>query len=57
MLVLTRKQQQTLLIETPSGPIEVTIVDINGGKVKVGITADRSFQVVRKELLEQQQKK
>lgn len=49
MLVLTRKSGESLIIgET----IAVTIIEVRGGQVKIGVEAPREIAVYRKELLE-----
>lgn len=47
MLVLTRKPGEAIVI---GDDIEIEIVAIGGGKVRVGITAPRSTTVHRKEV-------
>ena len=49
MLVLTRKRNQSIII---GDNIEVTIVDIHGEQVKLGIAAPRDITVHRKEIFE-----
>jgi len=48
MLVLTRKPNEQLVIA--DGLITVTVVDIRGDKVRLGITAPRDISVHRKEV-------
>lgn len=50
MLVLSRKKSETIVL--PELGIEITIVEIRGDKVKVGIEADKSITVHRKEVHE-----
>lgn len=50
MLVLARRSGESLVID---GDIEVTIVEIQGDKVKIGINAPKKIPVFRKELLEE----
>ena len=50
MLILSRKIGQRIVI---AGDIEITVVDVRGEQVRIGITAPRSIAVHRKELLEQ----
>ena len=50
MLVLSRLEGQVITI---GDNIRVTIVEVRGGKVRVGIDAPRDVQVLRAELLEQ----
>lgn len=47
MLVLTRLINETIMI---GDEIEITIVDVRGDKVRVGITAPNSVPVHRKEV-------
>jgi len=49
MLVFTRKKDESLII---GNEIEVTILSIGSGNVKVGITAPRHISVHRQEVYE-----
>ena len=49
MLVLSRQKDQTIMI---GDNIEITIVDIRGDKVRIGIAAPSSIPVHRKEVYE-----
>ena len=49
MLVLTRKQGQSFLL---GSSIEITILEVNGDKVRVAIDAPREVSILRKELAE-----
>jgi carbon storage regulator len=49
MLVLSRQRDETIMI---GDDIEITIVDIRGDKVRLGINAPRQVQVHRKEVYE-----
>lgn len=49
MLVITRKSSESFLI---GNEIRVTILEISSDKVKVGIDAPKSINVVRSEVLE-----
>jgi carbon storage regulator len=49
MLVFTRKKDESLVI---GSDIEVTILSINSGSVKVGISAPRHISVHRHEVYE-----
>jgi carbon storage regulator len=48
MLVLTRKTGQSIVID---GGIEITVLEVRGEQVRLGITAPREIRVNRKELL------
>ena len=49
MLVLSRQVDETIMI---GDDIEVTVVDIRGDKVRLGITAPKEIAVHRKEVYE-----
>ena len=49
MLVLSRQKDESIII---GDDVEVTIVDIRGGKVRLGITAPRDITVHRREVYE-----
>jgi len=50
MLVLTRKKNQSIVI---NDNIEITLLDIQGDQVRIGISAPRSVSVHRKEVFEE----
>lgn len=57
MLVLTRKKDQTIVI---NDNIEITVLDIQGDQVRIGINAPRSVSIHRKEVfleIQQENKK
>ncbi|MCC5828930.1 MAG: carbon storage regulator CsrA [Phycisphaeraceae bacterium] len=47
MLVLSRQKDETIMI---GDEVEITVVDIRGDKVRLGITAPRQIAVHRKEV-------
>ncbi len=47
MLTLSRKKNESLVI---NNNIEVTILDIKGDQIKVGITAPKEIPIYRKEV-------
>ena len=49
MLVLSRKLNETILI---GDNIKVTLLGIDGDKIKLGVDAPRDIKVFREELLE-----
>ena len=49
MLVLSRQKDESIII---GDDIEVTIVDVRGDKVRLGITAPKSISVHRREVYE-----
>ena len=48
MLVLRRKIGERIVID---GRIEVTVLRVRGGKVRLGVAAPRSVRVLRQEVL------
>lgn len=67
MLVLTRRIGETLYIDLsdsvdPSTPVgelfaksmEVTVLDMNGNQVRIGVEAPKELRIVRQELLSEE---
>ncbi len=50
MLVLTRRPGESLLIDKE---VVLTILDVDGDRIKIGITAPRSVTILRQELCDQ----
>lgn len=50
MLVLSRKRGEVIRV---GGEIEVTVVEIRGGKVRLGITAPKDVSIHRVECVDQ----
>ena len=50
MLTLSRKKNESIVI---NNDIEVTVLEIKGDQVKIGITAPKSVPVYRKEVYAQ----
>ena len=53
MLALTRKKGESLVI---NNNIEITVMDVRGDQVKLGVTAAKEIPIYRKEVYEQIQK-
>ena len=51
MLILTGKKDQQLVIRLGGKSVVVRILDVVRGRVRVGITARRSVDVLREELV------
>lgn len=47
MLVLTRKRNESIIL---GNNIEITVLDIDGDKIKIGIEAPMSISILRKEV-------
>lgn len=54
MLVLSRQRDESIMINIPGveEPIVITVVDIRGDKVRLGIDAPTNFPVHRQEVWE-----
>ncbi len=51
MLVVTRKIDESIII---SDNIEVTVLEVTGDRVKLGISAPRDIKIIRNELRDAQ---
>jgi carbon storage regulator len=49
MLVLSRKKGQSVILQDN---IEITVLDIEGDVIKLGIAAPKEVQILRKELVD-----
>lgn len=49
MLILTRRQTETVVI---GDNITITVLNIRGGRVRIGVNAPREISVNREEILE-----
>lgn len=57
MLVLTRKSEEKIVIgKHEQDQIVITILKIQGGKVSLGIKANKEWEILRQELIEPRQK-
>ena len=55
MLVLTRKNRESVVIGRPGDMelvLEITILEIEGGRVRLGFEADKSMPIHRREVWE-----
>tara|TARA_B100001750_G_C14992351_1_gene343165 strand:+ start:158 stop:364 length:207 start_codon:yes stop_codon:yes gene_type:complete len=50
MLVLSRKKDETIVINNGDDDIHITIVDIRGDKIRVGINAPPKVTIHREEV-------
>ncbi len=50
MLILTRKLDESIIID---GNIEVKVIGIEEGKIKLGISAPKEIEIHRKEIYDQ----
>lgn len=53
MLILNRKSEEEIYIETPQGRITLKVIGIDGKTVKLGIDAPKTFPIYREELYRQ----
>jgi len=47
MLILSRRKDESIIID---GNIEIKIIEIEDGKIKIGIEAPKHIEIMRKEL-------
>lgn len=52
MLVLSRRQGESLVIKTSDGNIEITVLDKRGNAIRAGIEAPRKCAIYRRELMQ-----
>ena len=50
MLMLSRKINESLIIEGADGPIEIVVTELSSGQVRFGIKAPKTYKIFRKEL-------
>lgn len=55
MLVLSRRVGEKIILN--NGQVSITVVRINGGKVRLGVTAPADVPIDREEVYERKQKK
>jgi carbon storage regulator len=51
MLVISRKKSEGILIKSKEGDVRIVLIDIERGRVRLGIEAPRGYSIVREELL------
>lgn len=54
-LCLTRLPSQTIVIETPSGHIEITVREVLGKKVRLAFSSPEDVRILRKECYDRNQ--
>ena len=52
MLILTRKKNESIIID---GNIEIKIIELEDGKVRIGIEAPKEIEILRKEIYDRVQ--
>jgi carbon storage regulator len=51
MLVLSRKINESIVIKSDSGDIRIVVIEIDKGKIRLGIDAPKGYPIVREELV------
>lgn len=51
MLVVTRRINESIIIDTGKDRIEIVLKDIRGKNARIGVHADERYTIVRKELV------
>lgn len=55
MLVLERKEDESLSIRTPNGDtLEIHLLTTKDGRSKIGISAPMDYEIIRNELIDEQ---
>ena len=56
MLIVTRRINESIIIDTGKEKIEIVLKDVKGKNARIGIHADKRFTIVRKELTKETQR-
>jgi carbon storage regulator CsrA len=51
MLVLSRKKNEGIIIKGKDGDIRIIAIEIDKGKIRLGIEAPKGYSIIREELL------
>lgn len=51
MLVLSRKKNESIIIKGKDGTVRIVVIDVDKGKMRLGIEAPKGYTIVREELL------
>jgi len=51
MLVLSRKKNESIVIKGDGGDIRIVVVEIDKGKIRLGIDAPKGYPIIREELV------
>ena len=50
MLILSRRRNESILIKTTDGEIEITVLDQRSNAIRIGINAPLKCSIIRQEL-------
>ncbi|MDO3383846.1 carbon storage regulator [Gilvimarinus algae] len=53
MEIFTRTIDETIVVETKQGKVELTVTDVDKGQVKIGIKAPKIISILREEIKDQ----
>ncbi len=53
MLVLSRKKNEGILIKGKDGDIRIVLIEVEKGKIRLGIEAPRGYSILREELIQE----
>ena len=51
MLVITRKPDESIIVQIGDATVEITVLESSKERVKVGVNAPREVKIIRKELI------
>jgi len=52
MIVLSRKKNESIIIGDKDNPVVITVVEVRGDKVRLGVEAPKEVPVHRKEVFD-----
>ena len=52
MLVISRRRNEGIVIESPAGPVKVYVTGVDGATVRLGIEADKRWHISRLDRIE-----
>ena len=52
MLVLTRKEGESIILQIGEDKIEITLTEIRSNSVRLGIEAKEDYKIIRKEIID-----
>jgi carbon storage regulator len=57
LLILSRREGERFVINTPGGDIWITLIELDGPKARIGIDAPKELSIYREELLSRIERK
>jgi carbon storage regulator len=51
MLVISRKKGEAILFKSKEGDVRIVLIEVERGRVRLGIEAPKGYSIIREELL------